>query len=277
MRVRSGCTGRPPARSARGGRHAHHCRRRSCGRHPVGRRSACFAAQLLLAGESGRHPEDAAAGQDGFLRLVFRTRWRPPGLRGPRPPRSYPESRRMASSSSSCSGAPASQPAISRIRSGPVPVRTHRAISRSSASAASVSAGLSQRASSGHSGPHLLSGQAFEENLSRDHLPAGPGAQPWHDSAAPAGTEPSREAVRDLLGRRPRRVSGSARLSRTARPSLPPTQAGPRCRSGGMRLTAARQTGTGPGMSAAGPPRGRSECGSAGDGCTSSRPWRCAR
>ena len=233
--------------------------------------------QCLLAGKTRSHAEYAPSRQDGFLRIVVVHAGREPrGPPGPPPTRCL---RARSGSSGRCPGPAACPPAArraARSRSARLARSTHRAISSSSPAAARVSPGFSQRSTSGH-----IEVNCWPARRSRSTSPEMTCQRVLACSHGTASCLRSRNQPARALP--VSRVDGPAGLALVQAAAdcpaelFPQERAVPRCRSAGRLRMAGQRTGTGRGTSAAGPPRVRSGCGCPAGGCTSSRPWRCAR
>ena len=194
--------------------------------HPV-------APVHLLTGEAGHDPQHPPPDQDRLLRLIFRAGRRRRGRPGPPAPRSRPESGGSASSSSSCSGSsPAARRAPESVRPGRrgPPSWRSRGVQTQPPG---CRPGVSQRASSGHSDRTCCGGETVEEDLSADHLPSGPGAQPRHRPSRQRSNHPaSRPAISCVDGPAAlRRVQAGAYRSAEAVHPRPGGTALPICRN----------------------------------------------
>ena len=127
-------------------------------------------------------------------------------------------------SSSSSSGVTGEPPGDFQDPLGPAAATDPPRDLASSSSAAKVSAGFSHRASSGHSDRTCWPAEAVQQDLSRDHLPAGSRPQPGHRQVRRARNHPPASAISCVDGSRAGR--GSSRLPRMARPSCSPRNGG---------------------------------------------------
>ena len=136
----------------------------------------------FLVSKSSRHPEDSAVGQDGLLRLVG----------SPHGDRKNCEVRHSLVHTRN----PADGIIVFQLLRGTgqpgsdfqdpfrpeFPLQPHSGDLTEFGLGGERIGGTHPAGQKWPHGPHLLQRQAFEEDLGRDDLPAGPGAEPWNRS-----------------------------------------------------------------------------------------------